>query len=380
MAGGARGLADEDGDGGCGNDYDYDNDNDQGQGTGMTRRENILRAVRFECPERIPMGFWVNPACYHHYPRAALDDLCASHPYLFPGFVPAAAPVDPKPAVQLTHVDAWGVTMASPEEGIAAVAVQHPLADWAALESYAPPPLPDLTPAEKARPDLAAANRRDAEARGDLVYGGLPHGHTFLRLCELRGYAATLCDMADGEPRLWRLLEMLETHNAAKVRADLARGAEWMGYPEDLGMQVGPMLSPAHLRTYIKPSYQRLMRPAREAGCIIHMHSDGDIRDLVDDLVDSGVQVVNLQDLVNGIEWIRARFKGRVCIDLDIDRQSVTRFGTPADVDRLIRTEIAALGSREGGLMMIYGMYPGIPLANAKALMDAMERYSTYYA
>jgi uroporphyrinogen decarboxylase len=150
--------------------------------------------------------------------------------------------------------------------------------------------------------------------------------------------------------------------------------------PEDLGMQVGPMLSPEHLRKYIKPSYERLMKPARNAGCIIHMHSDGDIRDLVDDLVDSGVQVVNLQDLVNGIEWIRHRFKGKVCIDLDIDRQSVTRFGTPAEVDALIQTEVKTLGSREGGLTMIYGMYPGIPIANAKALMDAMETYSTHFA
>ncbi len=30
--------------------------------------------------------------------------------------------------------------------------------------------------------------------------------------------------------------------------------------------------------------------------------------------------------------------------------------------------------------MMIYGLYPGVPLENAAALMDAMEKYATYYA
>jgi uroporphyrinogen decarboxylase len=347
----------------------------------MSQRENILRAVRFEQPERIPMAFWINPACRNHYPPAELDELQESHPYLFPGFRrPSKPPAAPKPPEQSSYIDAWGVTRASPEEGIAAVSVRHPLKDWSALERYSPPALPDLTEEEKRRSNLAADNRRDAIAAGILVSGGLPHGHTFLRLCELRGYEALICDMADGEPRLWRLLEMVEAYNTAIVRCSLRRGAEWMGYPEDLGMQVGPMLSPEHFRTYIKPSYLRLMNLAREAGCIIHMHSDGDIRDLVDDLVDSGVQVVNLQDLVNGIEWIRQRFKGKVCIDLDIDRQKVTRFGTPAEVDALIRTEVETLGSREGGLTMIYGMYPGIPLANAKALMDAMEKYSTHYS
>lgn len=347
----------------------------------MSPRDNILRSVRFERPERIPMRFWINTACYNHYPRAALDDLRESHPYLFPGFRRSAeAPAAPKPPERRSHVDAWGVTMASPEEGIAAVPVQHPFADWSMLERYNPPPMPDLNEDEKKRPDLAVENRRKAIADGIVLSGGLHHGHTFLRLCNLRGYENLICDMADGEPRLWRLIEMVEAYNAAMVRTSLLRGAEWMDYPEDLGMQVGPMLSPEQLRTYIKPSYQRLMKPARDAGCIIHMHSDGDIRDLVDDLVDSGVQVVNLQDLVNGIEWIHGRFKGKICVDLDIDRQSVTRFGSPAEVDALIRTEIATLGSREGGLMMVYGMYPGIPLANAKALMDAMERYSTYYS
>ena len=29
--------------------------------------------------------------------------------------------------------------------------------------------------------------------------------------------------------------------------------------------------------------------------------------------------------------------------------------------------------------MMIYGLYPGVPLENVKALMDAMERYATYF-
>jgi uroporphyrinogen decarboxylase len=110
------------------------------------------------------------------------------------------------------------------------------------------------------------------------------------------------------------------------------------------------------------------------------MHSDGDIRPLADDLIDVGFDVLNLQDLVNGIDWIRENLSGRVCVDLDIDRQRITYAGTPRQIDALIRKEVKSLGSKQGGLMMIYGLYPGIPLANARALMDAMERYMGYYA
>lgn len=30
--------------------------------------------------------------------------------------------------------------------------------------------------------------------------------------------------------------------------------------------------------------------------------------------------------------------------------------------------------------MMIYGLYPGVPVKNIKALMDAMEKYAGYYS
>ena len=94
-------------------------------------------------------------------------------------------------------------------------------------------------------------------------------------------------------------------------------------------MQVGPMLSPGTSASTSRPSYQRLMRRRADAGCVVHMHSDGDIRRLVDDLLEGGVEVVNLQDLVNGIDWIAERFAGKVCIDLDIDRQNITLAARP---------------------------------------------------
>jgi uroporphyrinogen-III decarboxylase len=89
--------------------------------------------------------------------------------------------------------------------------------------------------------------------------------------------------------------------------------------------------------------------------------------------------VLNIQDLVNGLAWIEEHLKGRVCINLDIDRQRVTRFGTPGEVDALIREAVERLGDPAGGLMLSHGLLPGIPLANVRALMDAMERYAGYY-
>jgi len=220
---------------------------------------------------------------------------------------------------------------------------------------------------------------KQQKEKNGFVQAGLRHGHTFLQLCDIRGYENLIIDMADDEPKLWTLIEMVENFNKYIVERYVEMGVDVFSYAEDLGMQFGPMLSPEHLRKYIKPSYQRLMKIARDKGIAIHMHSDGDIRTLADDLTDSGVQILNLQDLVNGIDWIAEKYCGKICIDLDIDRQRITPFGTPGQIDAHIKEVVEKISTRDGGLMMAYGLYPGVPLENAKALMSAMEKYSLYY-
>jgi uroporphyrinogen decarboxylase len=349
----------------------------------MTPSENLRRAVRFEKPDWIPMTFHINPACWNRYPHDALQELMVDHPLLFPGFQPVER-VEPRfSPVQLRdhpYTDGWGCIWETTEDGITGTVHRHPLADWNDFETYEPPD-PEisngLVPVDW---DGQAGQMRAAKARGELVQAGLRHGHTFLQLIDIRGYENLMFDMADEEPRLWKLIELIETFNLALIDRYIELGADWIGYAEDLGMQVGPMLSPDHFRKYIKPSYQRLMAPAREKSLIVHMHSDGDIRTLVDDLIDGGVEVINLQDLVNGIDWIADQFAGKVCIDLDIDRQDIVPRGTPEQIDALIREEVEKLSTPRGGLMMIHGMYPGEPLENAKALMDAMEKYAGYHS
>jgi hypothetical protein len=348
-----------------------------------TITENTLRAIRFERPEHIPIVFWINPACWHHYPQYVLFELMAEHGLLFPDFSSenAALPkLAPWEQAGKPYMDAWGCVWQTTDDGITGTVTKHPIEDWNALHNFSPPD-PSLTNGMAPINWSAIQDKiQTVVAEGGHVCGSLEHGHTFLRLSYLRGYEKLLLDMADKDGRLWHLIEMVESFNLGIVHRYVDLGVAMMRYPEDLGMQLGPMLSPEHFRTYIKPIYEHLITPAHKANCLVHLHSDGDIRELVNDLINSGVDALNLQDLVNGIDWIARNLKGKICIDLDIDRQQITSFGSPGQIDNLIRKEVELLGSPEGGLMMIYGLYPGVPLENIKATMDAMERYATYYS
>ncbi len=347
----------------------------------MNKKENYLRAVRFERPDYIPMTFGMNDACYQAYPQEALFELMEQHPLLFPDFQKPALPFTPEFASvarkDAPYRDDFGCVWETTVDGITGTVTGHPLADWNNFATYQAPN-PDVCmgigPVDWKKIQDEIQNTPD-----ELHMGGLRHGHTFLQLCDIRGYENLLFDMMDEEPRLWELIQLVEEFNLGIIRHYLECGVDVMTYGEDLGMQVGPMLSPDQFRTYIKPSYQRIIRPAKEKGIPIHMHSDGDIRTLVDDLIDGGVEIINLQDLVNGIDWIAERFSGKVCVDLDIDRQKITRFGTPKEIDELIRKEVSSIATPQGGLTMIYGLYPGIPLENVKAVMDSMEKYMGFY-
>lgn len=222
------------------------------------------------------------------------------------------------------YTDSWGCVWETSTDGITGSVHRHPLADESAIESFVPPNPATHSHLGPKDWDALEKNLRERREKGLLAVGGLEHGHTFLRLIDLRGYDNLLMDMVDDEPYLEKLVGMVEAFNLELVTRYLKAGVEYMMYPEDLGMQIGPMISPDLFRKYIKPSYERIMKPARDAGVIVHMHSDGDIRTLADDLVEGGVQVINLQDLCNGIDWIADKFGGKTCVDLDIDRQKIT--------------------------------------------------------
>ncbi|MBE6725182.1 MAG: hypothetical protein E7576_08345 [Ruminococcaceae bacterium] len=342
----------------------------------MTQRENMLRVIRFERPDYIPIVFAVNASVFSHYDPRAVEELLESHP-IIAGKDRMRWDLVPKEGDKVdedvVYYDEFGVEWKGAIDGIRGVIQKHPLEDFSKIRDYKFPGIPDFN-LEADRKNVAAAKNG-----GHFTAASLPHGHTFLRLTDLCGFENVLMGMADEDEDLLYLIHELEEYNAAFTDHWAKVGFDMISYPEDLGMQIGPMISPALFRKFIKPSYQRLMKPARDAGAVIHMHSDGDIRTLADDLIDGGVDILNIQDLVNGIDWIREKFFGKYALDLDVDRQKVTVFGTPAEVDALVREEVEKLSSPAGGLMMIYGWYAGTPLDNVKALMDAFEKYMYYW-
>ena len=323
--------------------------------------------------------------CWAFYDPEALEDIHLSHPVVFPGYhrgsiYPDSLPIRPHAIKDVPCRDPWGCVWETKVTGVKGSVTTRALPDWSSFELFTAPDssLTDgMSPFEQ---DELLRHAEDCRARDALFAVSLAHGHTFLRLQDLRGYEALIFDMVDEEPRLERLVAMVEEFNLGLVRRFLALDPDVVMIPEDLGTQTGPLVSPERFRRWIKPSCMRIASLPRVRGILVHHHSDGCILDLVDDIVAVGVDVINPQDLVNGIHNLRDHVKGRLSIDLDIDRQEISVKGTPQDVDDHVRRCVMELGSHEGGLSLWYQPWPPAPLQNIRAVFTAMEKYRELYS
>jgi len=346
----------------------------------LTERENYIRTVRMTGPEWMPIGIYILPALWQSL-GDELEEIALRHLVLFPDYEPG----DYKRLIAegrrsgTTERDPWGVLWEFDYDGIEGQAVQHPLDDWAKLDGFTPPDPAKYT--DRQEMDWPAWHNevRKKKARGGLTGGGLTHGFFLMRLWYVRGFENLMLDFATDEPRLRDLCEMITQRNLYFVNEFVQAGVDRVYFGEDIGTQTASIISPKDFGNWVVPHYKRVMKPVKEAGIIVDTHHDGYIMELVDLLLECGCDVLNPQDLCNGLDNIEKYIKGRCCIKLDIDRQKIVPFGTPQEIHELIEEEVKRLGSPEGGLSMVVGMLPPTPPENCEALFSAFERYRTYW-
>ena len=270
------------------------------------------------------------------------------------------------------HRDAWGCLWHFPGMGLDGVVIEHPLDSWDKLGGWEPP-----SAAER----VAAIEKQAEEARAEnrTLGAGLEHGFLFLRLTYLRGFENFMMDVAEDSPKLYELRDIVADYWYRVIETYVRNGAKGVGGGDDLGLQDRLPISPTSWRRLLKPSFAKMFGLAREHGATVHLHTDGYIVDIIPDLIEIGVTTLNPQDLVNGLDNLARLAKGKVHIALDIDRQRITVYGTPAEVDAHIRTCIETLGSPEGGLNLVYGVYPGTPIDNIEAAVRAMQKYRSMW-
>jgi len=341
----------------------------------LTHRENWLRTIEFRNPEWIPCGVGFSPITWNTH-RNKLEDLCLRHTLLFSGFQKGGRDFDSFPPYYRprdTNRDNWGCVWKNELPGLEGMVIEYPLADWSALDTYRPPDPAKYT--ERGEIDWDAVKRSIAEARkrGDLVGGS--GERLFDRLYFLRGFENLMMDFATDDPHLPKLIDMLWEHERKMVGMWLDIGVDVVSFHTDIGTQQALMISPEKFRIYLKPMFKDIFQMCRRAGAHVALSSDGCLLEIVDDLIECGVSVHDPQVRACTLDGIEKAYKGKMCINLDLDRQ-LFPFATPDQVREHVREGVERLALPEGGLMLQAGIWGGdVSLENIEALCQAMEDY-----
>lgn len=318
----------------------------------MAWTDNI-KAMTFERPEYLPVAIGILPSAWAKH-RDRLDAIVRRHPILF-GEQQGQRNYDDIGGTYAEgkHVDAWGCVWHNVHAGQEAIVKEHAAPTRESVRRLKPP----------------------------ATDVGTPHGFMYLRLADLRGFEELMVDFAEEPPELQLLIDAVLNYNLRQrdlwLRTQKGPGGFfWVG--DDLGMQHALPMGPAKWRKYLKPCYEKLYRPIKDAGHTVYMHTDGCIWEIIPDLIDCGVDIINPQIRANGLDRLVAVCKGKVCVDLDLDRQ-LFPFCSPSDIDAHVRAAVEALGSPEGGLWLKAEVDDGVPLENVEAICAALENYRGWF-
>ena len=179
--------------------------------------------------------------------------------------------------------------------------------------------LPD--PDDPARWRGFASDVAYLRARGEYTVGwvnGFFSGcHYFF--CDYQDFLADL--LLDPE-LVERLLARLGAWNLAAARHMLEAGVDCIGFCDDLGSSESLLISPALYRRYFLPWHGALADVVHSFGSALHMHSHGNINRILDDVVGTGIDMLNPLDPTDGIDLadIRNRYPKLTLVGGGIDK------------------------------------------------------------
>jgi uroporphyrinogen decarboxylase len=243
----------------------------------------------------------------------------------------------------------------------------------AELENY---PIDDI-----ARHDCTAMRPAVEAAHAEGRYAVGWAGHMFEEAWQIRGLTEFLMDLIEQPAWAECLLERIMQRNLLAAKAAAAAGVDLLRTGDDVATQQALMFSPDTWRRLMLPRWRTVWQAAKAVhpGIRIWYHSDGNILDIIPDLIEAGVDVLNpLQPECLDIDEVYRRHGSRLVMDGCMGTQSTMPFGTPTDVRLRVRELIGKYG-RNGGLILspTHVLEPEVPLANIDAFCGACREYGT---
>lgn len=380
----------------------------------LTPRENFTAAMTRSGPEWVPLDMGKHIGSIHktHYARlqahlpgielhngevildrmaqtvvpdeALLQHFGVDFRWLVPHWVQVTERTDTE-----GYIDMWGV----PYRGA------H--GDHFAVDTLARAPLADCeTPADVAAatcwPDpedpaqfagLGARARHLFETTGYVLGADAIKAGPLMSALQMRGYQQFFMDLVINpelaDAILGRITDLL-CRMWTRYMAEVGPYVQLAYVTDDLGTQTSLLISPKVYRARIKPFHTRLHQHIKaEADVYLMMHTDGAVLPLIEDLIETGADILNpVQTSTKGMDdtaALKARFGDRLAFHGAMDVQQMMPNATPAELRWEIARRMTDLGT-DGGYVIApcHNIGHDIPPENTLAFFAMVNEMRGY--
>jgi hypothetical protein len=197
----------------------------------------------------------------------------------------------------------------------------------------------------------------------------------------LRGFENTLSDLYEEPDKIAKLADAVYGFEEGIIKQLKENGFNGVAFFDDWGTQTNLILSPKMWREFFKPRYKRQFDLAHKYGLDVYFHCCGYIYDIIPDLIEIGVDMLNLsQPNIFDMEKLGRDFGGKVCFVCPVSYQTTSLSGTREDIRRDVKRLVDNLGCHNGGLIGYIEEYHSIGMSdeNYQHCIDAFRELGRY--
>ncbi|ONI38350.1 hypothetical protein AN639_01890 [Candidatus Epulonipiscium fishelsonii] len=335
----------------------------------MTGYEIIKRNIEFSNPDRIGIKF--QSLGEGDMTRIYLQ---RSKEYRNKDEVPN---IERQPKPYTDRPDEWGVSWDSHGESNGlGQPVSSPLEDIEEQEEYV---FPDIN--AEGRFDGLEEALQKAEKEGKWVQFREAY-FLFERHHMIRSYEEALMDLYIDEENSIKLIDrILEYHLQLLAKINELAPGRIHSYEtsDDWGTQTNLQISPELWRKIYKPRYKKFADAVHSYGMYFELHSCGFITDIMEDLIEVGVDMVQInQPGLMGMEEFGNKFRGRIVFDVGADIQSVLPTHNKELISKHIQDLIKHWGTPNGGIIAAEYRFPESIGATQEDMEYALECWKKY--
>jgi len=154
-------------------------------------------------------------------------------------------------------------------------------------------------------------------------------------------------------------------------------GAIW--YSDDIAYTEGLMVSPADLRKYLFPWMKKIGELAKSKGIPFIYHSDGDLRQVIDELISLGVNALHpIEPKSMDIRELKEKYKGKLCLIGNIEVDLLCR-GEPSEIEQQVKQLIKDVAVGGGFCLGSSNSVPNYTkLENYITMINTAKKYGVY--